>query len=142
MTETAVSSDPAPFADPAGGEPFLLTPGPLTTALSVKQAMLRDWGSWDSDFRAMTAQMRASLLAIAGDISGERELVVIGSQAILGQFPDAPVALLASMEADIYPLAHPEHSLSRRFHGPTSDRLRHASRTIPPPSRLAICAGV
>lgn len=71
MTETAVSSDPAPFADPAGGEPFLLTPGPLTTALSVKQAMLRDWGSWDSDFRAMTAQMRASLLAIAGDISGD-----------------------------------------------------------------------
>ncbi len=48
------------------------------------------------------------LIRAAGDISGERELVVIGSQAVLGQFPDAPVALLASMEADLYPLARPE----------------------------------
>ena len=48
------------------------------------------------------------LIRAAGDISGEPELVVIGSQAVLGQFPDAPVALLASMEADLYPLARPE----------------------------------
>ena len=45
------------------------------------------------------------LIRAAGDISGEQQLVVIGSQAVLGQFPDAPVALLASMEADLYPLA-------------------------------------
>jgi len=51
---------------PARGEPYLLTPGPLTTALSTKQAMLVDWGSWDGDFRAMTAELRATLLAIAG----------------------------------------------------------------------------
>jgi 2-aminoethylphosphonate-pyruvate transaminase len=51
---------------PPGGEPYLLTPGPLTTALSTKQAMLRDWGSWDSDFRAMTAELRRRLLAVAG----------------------------------------------------------------------------
>ena len=31
------------FDAPAMGEPYLLTPGPLTTAASVKQAMLRDW---------------------------------------------------------------------------------------------------
>ncbi|MCR8726211.1 2-aminoethylphosphonate--pyruvate transaminase [Frigidibacter sp. ROC022] len=55
------------FPDPEMGEPFLLTPGPLTTALSVKQAMLRDWGSWDGDFRAMTADIRGRLLALAGD---------------------------------------------------------------------------
>jgi hypothetical protein len=36
--------------------------------------------------------------------------VVIGSQAILGAHPDAPVALLASMDADIYPLHHPERA--------------------------------
>ena len=48
------------------------------------------------------------LIRAAGSISGERELVVIGSQAILGQFPDAPIALLASMEVDLYPLARPE----------------------------------
>jgi len=48
------------------------------------------------------------LIRAAGRIAGERELVVIGSQAVLGQFPDAPVALLASMEVDLYPLARPE----------------------------------
>ena len=44
---------------------ILLTPGPLTTTLRTKLAMLRDWGSWDSDFNALTARVRAQLLAIA-----------------------------------------------------------------------------
>jgi hypothetical protein len=52
------------FPDPEGGEPFLLTPGPLTTSHAVKAAMLRDWGSWDSDFRAMTARLRRELLGL------------------------------------------------------------------------------
>ncbi|MBE1284041.1 MAG: 2-aminoethylphosphonate--pyruvate transaminase [Rhodobacteraceae bacterium] len=54
---------PAPFL----GEPYLLTPGPLTTSRSVKEAMLRDWGSWDGDFRAMTAELRARLVALLGE---------------------------------------------------------------------------
>jgi 2-aminoethylphosphonate-pyruvate transaminase len=49
------------------GEPWLLTPGPLTTAWEVKAAMLRDHGSWDGDFRAMTAEIRARLCALLGD---------------------------------------------------------------------------
>ena len=48
------------------------------------------------------------LIRAAGRIAGARELVIIGSQAVLGQFPDAPVALLMSMEVDLYPLARPE----------------------------------
>lgn len=48
------------------------------------------------------------LIRAAGRIAGERELVIIGSQSVLGQFPDAPVALLMSMEVDLYPLARPE----------------------------------
>ncbi|PLZ03738.1 2-aminoethylphosphonate--pyruvate transaminase [Burkholderia sp. WAC0059] len=51
---------------PSPAAPWLLTPGPLTTAASTKAAMLRDWGSWDDDFRALTANLRRSLLAIAG----------------------------------------------------------------------------
>lgn len=43
---------------------ILLTPGPLTTTLRTKLAMLRDWGSWDSDFNAITASIRQSLLHI------------------------------------------------------------------------------
>jgi 2-aminoethylphosphonate-pyruvate transaminase len=45
-------------------DPILLTPGPLTTALSTKVAMLRDWGSWDSQFNAITARVREQLLDI------------------------------------------------------------------------------
>jgi 2-aminoethylphosphonate-pyruvate transaminase len=63
------------FPPPALGEPFLLTPGPLTTSRAVKEAMLRDWGSWDGDFRAMTAEMRRRLVHMAGDDSREFDCV-------------------------------------------------------------------
>ena len=43
------------------------------------------------------------ILRAASAISNEREFVVIGSQAVLGQFPTAPAALLASVEVDVYP---------------------------------------
>ena len=43
---------------------ILLTPGPLTTTLRTKLAMLRDWGSWDADFNAITARLRSRLLDI------------------------------------------------------------------------------
>ena len=43
---------------------ILLTPGPLTTSLQTKLAMLRDWGSWDVDFIEVTARVRNSLLNI------------------------------------------------------------------------------
>jgi 2-aminoethylphosphonate-pyruvate transaminase len=45
-------------------DPILLTPGPLTTSLETKTAMLRDWGSWDSKFNAVTARVRERLTAI------------------------------------------------------------------------------
>jgi hypothetical protein len=48
------------------------------------------------------------LIRAAGAIADDSEIVVIGSQAILGQFPDAPSALLVSAEADLFPLHHPE----------------------------------
>ncbi len=45
-------------------DPILLTPGPLTTTLSTKAAMLRDWGSWDAAFNAVTAEVRRKVLDI------------------------------------------------------------------------------
>jgi len=44
---------------------ILLTPGPLTTSASVKETMLRDWGSRDSAFIAITAGIRSHLLELA-----------------------------------------------------------------------------
>jgi 2-aminoethylphosphonate-pyruvate transaminase len=45
-------------------DPILLTPGPLTTTLRTKLAMLKDWGSWDADFIAITARVRQALLDV------------------------------------------------------------------------------
>ena len=58
------------ISPPKMGEPYLLTPGPLTTSARTKEAMLRDWGSWDGEFRAITAEMRARLLELTGDTEG------------------------------------------------------------------------
>jgi 2-aminoethylphosphonate-pyruvate transaminase len=66
MTLAATLIRPESAAPPViAKDPYLLTPGPLTTARSTREAMLRDWGSWDGEFRAMTAQLRRALLAIA-----------------------------------------------------------------------------
>jgi 2-aminoethylphosphonate-pyruvate transaminase len=43
-------------------DPWLLTPGPLTTSMSVKQAMLHDWGSRDAKFLAINTRMRSRLV--------------------------------------------------------------------------------
>jgi 2-aminoethylphosphonate-pyruvate transaminase len=47
-------------------DPWLLTPGPLSTSLSVKQAMLHDWGSRDGNFVAINNRMRERLIAMIG----------------------------------------------------------------------------
>lgn len=48
------------------------------------------------------------LIRAAGAIADDAQIVIIGSQAVLGQFPDAPAALLVSAEADLFPLNRPE----------------------------------
>lgn len=50
------------------------------------------------------------VIRAAADVVGDNELVIVGSQAILGQFPDAPESMLVSREADIYPRNHPERA--------------------------------
>jgi|SRR6185503_8490964 len=45
---------------------LLFTPGPLTTSLTVKQAMIRDLGSRDDEFIALVRSIRQRLLGIAG----------------------------------------------------------------------------
>ena len=61
-----MSLSDAKFPPPKFGEPYLLTPGPLTTAYEVKEAMLKDWGSWDEDFRDLTKKLRKNLLSLLG----------------------------------------------------------------------------
>jgi 2-aminoethylphosphonate-pyruvate transaminase len=47
-------------------DPYLLTPGPLTTSISTKQAMLHDWGSRDLGFIDINRRVRERLLELAG----------------------------------------------------------------------------
>jgi 2-aminoethylphosphonate-pyruvate transaminase len=47
------------------GDPFLLTPGPLTTAQETKEAMLHDWGSRDSGFIEANSRVRKKIVDIA-----------------------------------------------------------------------------
>lgn len=46
---------------------LLLTPGPLSTSETVRQAMLQDWCTWDNDYNlGVVTPMREGLLEIAG----------------------------------------------------------------------------
>ena len=47
------------------------------------------------------------IIRAATGITGAREIVVIGSQSVLGQFPDTPADLLTSIEADVFTFRDP-----------------------------------
>ena len=76
---------------PNRDEPLLLTPGPLTTSRTTKQAMLKDWGSRDAAFIAMNARMRARVVELAGGVGTHVAVPVQGSgtfavEAMIGTF--------------------------------------------------------
>ena len=56
----------------------------------------------------MTRDDLEHVIRAAAAISGDDEIIVIGSQSVLGQFPTAPSELCVSDEADVYPRNHPE----------------------------------
>ena len=51
---------------PTSQDALLFTPGPLTTSLAVKQAMLHDAGSWHWEFNNLVAEVRQALLGLGG----------------------------------------------------------------------------
>jgi hypothetical protein len=56
----------------------------------------------------MTRDQLEHAIRAAGAICGDRELYIVGSQAILGSYRDAHPDLVRSMEVDIAPKNHPE----------------------------------
>jgi hypothetical protein len=50
------------------------------------------------------------IIRAATGITGAQEFVIVGSQAVLGQFPQAPADLLVSIEADIFSFRDPADS--------------------------------
>lgn len=90
---------------PTAHDKLLFTPGPLTTSLSVKQAMLHDAGSWHFEFNARVSQLREQLLEIAAlsRASGWETVLLQGSgtfgvEAVFatGVPPDGKVVVLAN----------------------------------------------
>jgi 2-aminoethylphosphonate-pyruvate transaminase len=77
---------------------ILLTPGPLTTTLRTKLAMLKDWGSWDADFNAVTASVRSRLLDI---VDGHDTHVVVPLQGSGTFSVEAAVATLVPRDGHV-----------------------------------------
>ena len=70
-------SHPPPVASSETGDPLLLTPGPLTTSKSVKQAMVHDWGSRDATFIKINKSVLTRLPAI---LNGADDFVTVPMQ--------------------------------------------------------------
>jgi len=56
----------------------------------------------------MTRDQLEHAIRAACDVAGDTELLIFGSQAILGEHPDAPPDLRTSIEVDVQPRNYPE----------------------------------
>jgi len=56
----------------------------------------------------VTREQLEHAIRAACDVSKDTELWIFGSQAILGEFPDAPESLRVSIEVDVQPKNRPE----------------------------------
>ena len=56
----------------------------------------------------MTREELEHVIRAACDVAGDDEVYILGSQAILGRFPDAPAFLRQSVEADVAPRTKPD----------------------------------
>ena len=117
---------------------LLFTPGPLTTSLSVKQAMLHDAGSWHFEFNALVASKRERLLKIAGvsrDNGWETILLqgsgTFGVEAVFQTCvpPDGKVVVLANG-------AYGERMVQMLVHA----RIAHTVLRVPEDAPLSISA--
>jgi 2-aminoethylphosphonate-pyruvate transaminase len=93
------------------GDPWLLTPGPLTTSATVKQAMLHDWGSRDADFIAINRRVREMLVELVGRQGSHVCVPLQGS----GTF--AVEAMIGTFVPADGKIAHPYQRRLWRAHG-------------------------
>ena len=59
---------------------LLLTPGPLSTSQTVREAMMRDWCTWDDDYNlGVVEKIRSRLVELATDAPGYTSVLMQGS---------------------------------------------------------------
>lgn len=96
---------------------ILLTPGPLTTREETRRAMLRDWGSRDGDFIALTQEVRDGLLAVANAEAGHVAVPLQGSGTFV-------------VEAAIGTLVGPSDKLLVLVNGAYGERIAKIAQRI------------
>jgi 2-aminoethylphosphonate-pyruvate transaminase len=69
---------------PGARDKILFTPGPLTTSLNVKLAMLNDLGSRDYTFMGLLEDIRSRLLDIGGVQKGDYESIILQGSGTYG----------------------------------------------------------
>ncbi|GLR13508.1 2-aminoethylphosphonate--pyruvate transaminase [Chitinimonas prasina] len=84
-------------------DPLLLTPGPLTTTLATKMAMLNDWGSWDSSFNALTASVCQRLVDL---VDGGEDFVCVPLQGSGTFAVEAAIGTLLPRDGKLLVLAN------------------------------------
>jgi 2-aminoethylphosphonate-pyruvate transaminase len=97
------------------GTPILLTPGPLTTDIKTREAMLKDWGSRDPAFIALTAELRRRLLDV---VQGQETHVAVPLQGS-GTF---------ILEAAVLTLLAPDDKLLVLINGAYGERMAEIAR--------------
>src|SRR5208282_1748494 len=85
------------------GDPWLLTPGPLTTSPTVKEAMLHDLGSRDRHFIALNRRVRERLLAI---VAGQGTHVCVPLQGSGTFVVEAMIGSLVPMDGKLLVLVN------------------------------------
>jgi len=103
--------------------PLLLTPGPLTTDDRVRQAMMRDWGSRDEAFIALTAELRARLLDVAAGAASHVAVPIQGSGTFV-------------VEAAIATLVRPSDKLLVLINGAYGRRIAQIARRLGRPAEI------
>jgi 2-aminoethylphosphonate-pyruvate transaminase len=98
-------------------EAILLTPGPLTTRIETRRAMLRDWGSRDAAFIALTAELRERLLAVCRGQDSHVAIPLQGSGTFI-------------VEAAITSLVRPKDKLLVLANGSYGERMIEIARRL------------
>ena len=104
---------------------ILLTPGPLTTRQETRAAMLKDWGSRDEAFIALTAEMRRRLLMVANGMASHAAVPLQGSGTFI-------------VEATIGTLVRPADKLLVLVNGAYGERIAAIAKKLRLPSEVML----